>query len=51
MTFYAVEFEQGTRMTPSALFNTAEEAIEFAKTVNAETVLVSKVEMTTVWSK
>ena len=50
-TFYVVEVEHGTRMTPDAFFDTAEEAIEFAKTVNAEALIVSKVEMTTLWSK
>ena len=49
-TFYVVEVEHGTRMIVDAVFDTAEEAIEFATTLNEDVVLVSKVEMTTVWN-
>lgn len=48
---YAVEVEHDSRLAPYTAFDTAEEAIEFAKTVDSGTVLVSKVEITTLWSK
>ena len=48
---YAVEVESDCRLAPFASFATVEEAIEFANTVDSETVLVSKVEITTLWIK